>query len=125
MDSLLATFRCYASSKELNSNTQSFLRALLARADEEVRSYAIQDRPMLITADDWHLSTMTNEWIVERIHRLAVIREALASGKMQVTTDASNEWTRLKRNEHDSATTEAFLFFILYFSSCRGDETRP
>jgi len=124
IDSLLATIRCNASSKELNSNTQSFLRALLARADEEARSYAKQDLPMLVTSEDWSQSIMTKEWTIERIRRLAFVREALASGSIQVAADALNEWTSLRRNEHDPATTEAFLFFVLYFSSARGDETR-
>ena len=124
IDSLLATILCNTSSRELNSNTQSFLRALLARADEEVRSHSRQNRPTLITPEDWNHCIMTNGWTVERIHRLAVIREALASGRFQVVSDAMNEWTRLRRNEHDPVTTEAFLFFVLNFSSNRGDETR-
>jgi len=124
IDSLLANIHCNALSKELNSNTQSFLRALLARADEEVRSHVRQDRPRLFTSEDWNQSIMKNEWTVERIRLLAVIREALNSGRSQVATDALNEWTRFRRNGHDPATTEAFLFFVLYFSSTGGDETK-
>jgi len=122
IDSLLANINCNASSRDLNSNTQSFLRALLARADEEVRSYG-PDRTTL-TDEDWNQSIMTKEWTVERIRQLAVIREALDSGRSQVAADALNKWTRLRRIEHDPATTEAFLFFVLNFSSGRGDETR-
>jgi len=123
VDFLLATIRCNAPTKELNSNTQNFLRALLVRADEDVRSTREDDRQQP-GARDWVQAIMTRDWTVDRIHRLSLIREALVSGNIDVAVNALTEWTRLRRNEHDPASTEAFLFFVLNFASAEGDETR-
>jgi len=122
VDSLLATIRCNAPSKELNSNALNFLRALLVRADEDVK-YDEDDRRLPLSGD-WKRAVMIDQWTMERIRRLALIRESLASENIEAAVDALTEWGRLRRNEHDLATTEAFLLFVLNFASAGGDETR-
>lgn len=123
VDSILSTIICNAPTKDLNSNTQNFLRALLVRADEDARSIAEGDRQPL-RPEDWSQAIMSKEWTLQRIHRLGLVREVLSSGGIDVAVNALTEWARLRRIERDEAATEAFLFFILNFASAKGDETR-
>jgi len=123
VDRILTQINCNAPN-ELHSNLQNFLRALLVRADEEVRCDGENDRQPPPTDVDWTNVIMTNGWTVDRIRRLALIRQYLTTGRIDVAINALTEWAQLKRNEYEQEPTEAFLFFVLNFSSSQGDEMR-
>ena len=120
IDHLLSSLRCNRLSKDLPHNTLSFLRALLVCADEDARLQGDGEEAHLDFID----ATMTQEWTLQRIHRLAQIRKQLASKDRDIALSAVEAWGRLRQNEHESGVTEAFIFFILRFTSGEGDQTR-
>lgn len=124
VDTLLSTIRCNASTSKINCNTQNFLLALLALEDRAAADVENDRQPQ--SARNWKHAIMTNGWTMKRIHQLALIRKALASGnaRINVAIEALTEWSKLRREGHDPEATESFLFFILNFSSDQGDEMR-
>ena len=77
IDELLLAIRCNQLTREMNPNSQNLLRALLACADQDARQN-FEGEP----AEDVIQAAMTGEWTVERIRRLAQIRQQLTTNQV-------------------------------------------
>ncbi|KAI9554792.1 hypothetical protein GHT06_020069 [Daphnia sinensis] len=118
MDDMLSSIRCNNVTPNTNANAHSLLRALLVCSDQDVRN-KMQEEP----AEDVIQAAMTDDWTINRIRKLAVIRQRLAVNT-NGTANAIAEWARWRKNRNDQSITDALLFFILRFSSDEGDPTR-
>ena len=119
IDELLSAIRCNQLTREMNPNSQNLLRALLACADQDARQN-FEGEP----AEDVIQAAMTGEWTVERIRRLAQIRQQLTTNQVGTTANVIAEWGRWRLNRNDRTVTDSLLYFVLRFSSGEGDQTR-
>lgn len=68
--------------------------------------------------------TLTGNWNLYRICQTAVTRKMLTENRDEMAHNSISEWTRLVRGQENPSVTDAFLFFILRFSSSEGDKTK-
>lgn len=118
MDDILSSISCNNVTPDTNANAYSLLRALLVCSDQDVRNNALEE-----PAEDLIQAAMTGDWTMDRIRKLALIRQRLALNE-NGTANAIAEWARWRENRSDQSITDALLFFILRFSSDEGDTTR-
>ena len=119
IDGLLSRIPCNELTRELNANAYSFLRALLACADQDVRHEL--DEP---ASNLFEVGAMVGQWTVGRIRNLAHIRRQLAGNDLGPFAELISDWTRWKRTQDVPAVADSLLLFLLRFSSAEGDQTR-